>query len=126
MTLQAEDAFGNHESTGGLTVAFALGNGVGSGTFGPVVDHGNGTYTSVLSGAAIGVNTVTATINAQPLTSTAPTINVTQGPLSPSLSTITIAPMSIAAAISTSDDHRGPALDAGGNPFTGRGAPFSC
>ena len=79
VTLVAEDAYGNHQTSGGLTVTFALGNGVGSGTFGPVVDHGDGTYTAAFIGATVGVNTVTATINTLAVTSAAPSITVTPG-----------------------------------------------
>jgi sugar lactone lactonase YvrE len=117
VTLHAEDAFGNDETSGGLTVAFALGNGVGSGAFGSVNDHGNGTYTAVFTGTTIGANTITATISTQAVTSPAPSITVTQGPLSPSLSTISIAPNTIPAGTAATITLT--LVDAGGNPFLG-------
>src|SRR5205807_2018930 len=63
VTLQAKDANGNNETTGGLTVAFGLGMGSGGGTFSGVTDHGDGTYTATFTGVAAGSNTITATIN---------------------------------------------------------------
>src|SRR5205814_2132090 len=46
VTLTARDADGNQETSGGLVIAFGLGAGSSSGTFGPVTDHGDGTYTA--------------------------------------------------------------------------------
>jgi sugar lactone lactonase YvrE len=71
VTLTAEDANGNQETGGGLTVAFSLGTGNGSGTFGAVTDHGNGTYTATFTGTAAGNVTILATINHQPVQATA-------------------------------------------------------
>ena len=74
VTLTAKDAGGNPLTTGGAIVLFSLGAGTAQGTFGTVTDNGNGTYTATFTGTTAGTNTVTATFNAQPLTSTAPTI----------------------------------------------------
>jgi hypothetical protein len=68
VTLTARDAFGNPETTGGLTVAFAL-SGMAGGTFGPVTDHGNGTYSAVFTATSAGMGTVTAKIGGMALTS---------------------------------------------------------
>ena len=84
VTLTAKDANGTALTTGGATVAFALGIGTALGNFGPVTDHGNGTYTATFTGTGAGTNTITATIGGQAVTSTAPTITVTAGrPTSP-------------------------------------------
>jgi hypothetical protein len=50
VTLTTRDAHGIPETTGGLTVAFGLGPGNGGGTFGPVIDDGNGAYTTLFTG----------------------------------------------------------------------------
>jgi hypothetical protein len=76
VTLTARDAFGNQETGGGLTVAFAL-SGSAGGAFGPVTDNRNGTYTVVFTATAAGTGTITATINGQALTSRSPTLTVT-------------------------------------------------
>src|SRR5437868_7090603 len=69
--LQARDASGNVEHSGGLPVAFTLGNGVATGVFGAVSDNGNGTYTATFTaGSAFGSNTVSATIGGLDITST--------------------------------------------------------
>jgi hypothetical protein len=70
--LQAKDALGNNLTSGGLTVTFVLGNGQGQGTFGPVTDNHNGTYTATFTGTMPGTNTIGATISGQAVASTAP------------------------------------------------------
>jgi hypothetical protein len=93
VTLQATDAYGNPEATGGLKVVFALGSKTGGqGTFGAVTDNKNGTYTVAFTGTAAGGNTITATIGGAKVTSTAPAITVVQGPLS-----LAKAPLSVSA-----------------------------
>lgn len=72
VTLTAKDASGNKETSGGLTVVFGLGSGVGQGTFGTVTDNGDGTYAAAFTGTIAGSNTITATINGTAVTSTAP------------------------------------------------------
>ena len=96
VTLTARDAKGNQESSGGLTVVFALGSGSGAGTFSMVTDNHDGTYTAIFSGTAIGTNTITATIGGQAVTSTPPTITVTSS-ASLSLSTVSASPLTIQA-----------------------------
>ncbi len=72
VTLQAKDASGNNESTGGLTVTFGLGAGGATGTFSAVTYIGSGQYTATFTGVAAGSNTVTATINTATVTTTPP------------------------------------------------------
>jgi hypothetical protein len=79
VTLTALDANGNHETSGGLTVTFGLGSGNGSGTFGPVTDHGNGTYTATFTGTVAGNVSILATIDNQP---TQATVTVSIAPAS--------------------------------------------
>lgn len=72
VTLQAVDANGNDLTTGGLTVAFALGTGTATGTFSSVTDNMNGTYTATFTGTTPGTSTITATIGGSAVTSTQP------------------------------------------------------
>jgi YD repeat-containing protein len=91
VTLQAEDSAGNDLTSGGLVVGFGLGQvGGGQGTFTNATDHGDGTYTATFTGTIAGANTITATIDGQPVTTAAPTISVTAGPADPSNSVVTI------------------------------------
>ena len=121
VTLTAKDAFGNAETSGGLTVGFGLGAGNVSGSFGAVTDHGNGTYSATFTaGAAAGSNTVTATIGGQPVTSVLPTLTVTAGPASLVQSTVSIVPGSIASGSAATVTLT--TRDAFGNPETTGGA----
>ena len=95
VTLTARDAAGNQEATGGLAVNFSLGAGSATGTFSPVTDNNNGTYSATFTGVLAGTNTVTATIYTQSVTAAAPTITVTPGVVSLAQSTVSIAPASI-------------------------------
>ncbi len=88
VTLTAVDTSGLPATAGGLSVQFGLGTGSGAGTFSSVSDNGNGTYTAVFTGVTAGSNTITATINGQPVTTQAPTIAVTPGPADLTQSTI--------------------------------------
>jgi adhesin/invasin len=78
VTLQAEDAAGNKLTTGGLSVAFAIGNASGGqGIFiSTVADNEDGTYTATFAAITAGTNTIKARIGGVPVTSTAPTISV--------------------------------------------------
>ena len=94
VTVQVEDAKGNKETAGGLTVAFKLGSTTGArGTFGPVTDNGNGTYTVTFTGTLAGSNTITATIDGKAVTSAAAAIKVVTGPLN-----LGTSPISLSAA----------------------------
>jgi Repeat of unknown function (DUF5650)/Invasin, domain 3/Immunoglobulin I-set domain len=87
VTLTAVAFTGSPEMSGGLGVAFSLGMGSGSGTFGSVTDDLNGMYTAVFTGTTAGSNTITATMNGQPVTATA-SVMVTAGPVSVAQSTL--------------------------------------
>ena len=89
VTLTAIDTSGAPETTGGLNVQFGLGAGDGGGTFSSVTDNGDGKYTAVLTGTVAGNNTITATINGQPVTTQAPTVAVTPGEVNLTQSTMT-------------------------------------
>src|SRR5262249_25967324 len=90
-----KDANGTQLTTGGATVVFSLGNGGGQGTFTNLSDHHDGTYTATFTGTTPGANTITATINTQALTTTAPSITIV-GAADPAHSTVTVSPASIA------------------------------
>ncbi len=120
VTLTARDAAGNQEPAGGLTVAFKA-NGSAGGSFGPVADNNNGTYTATFTaGATPGSATITATIGGPGNTvTTPPPVLVVVGPVSPALSTITASPSTLAprgkATLTLT------ALDANGNQELGGG-----
>ncbi len=86
--LTAISTTGSPETTGGLSVTFGLGDGSASGTFGPVTDNGDATYSAVFTGTIAGNNTITAAINGQPVTTQAPTVAITPGPVDLTRSTI--------------------------------------
>jgi hypothetical protein len=76
ITLQAVDAFGNDETSGGLKVSFKLVSRTGGqGRFGPVTDNHNGTYTVAFTGTLAGTNLIEALIGGVRVTA-APTITV--------------------------------------------------
>ena len=75
-TLTVRDSSDNQLESGGLDVAFGLGGSAPLGTFGPVTDHGDGTYTATFTGQLPGQNAVLATINGQTLTSAPPTVSI--------------------------------------------------
>jgi len=79
VTLIAQDANGTPEPKGGLIVAFHLDGGTAEGTFSAVTDNHDGTYTAIFTATLSGVNTVGATINDQPVTSTPPSVIVRAG-----------------------------------------------
>jgi len=120
ITLQAEDAAGNKETTGGLNVLFALGStSGGQGTIGPVTDNDNGTYTATFTGTIAGSNSITATIDGSAVTSTAPSIKVTPGPFSLANSVVTLSLGSVASGSKSTITLQ--AEDAAGNDETSGG-----
>ena len=120
VTLTAKDANGNQLTIGGSTVVFGLGNGTAQGTFDTVADNGDGTYTSIFTGTAAGTNTITATLDAQAVTTTAPTITVTSTAADPAQSTVDVSPASIASGGTATVTLT--AKDASGNPLTTGGS----
>jgi hypothetical protein len=120
ITLQAEDANGNKETTGGLDVAFTLGStSGGQGTFSSVTDNHNGTYTATFTGTIAGSNTIVATIGGATVTSSAPTITVTPGAASLAKSLVTLSTGSILSGTTTTVTLQ--ARDAAGNDKTSGG-----
>jgi hypothetical protein len=119
VTLTAEDASGNQETSGGLTVSFGLGSGNGSGTFGPVADHGNGLYTATFTATTAGTIAITSTIGGQPVGSTAPIVTVTPGPVNLSQSTLSVSSTGLQVGGATTVTLT--ARDADGNQETGGG-----
>ncbi len=117
IVLQARDADGNNLTTGGSTVKFALGSTTGGlGSFGPVVDNGNGSYTSTFTGSILGVNTITATIDGQAVTSGSPSITVIPGLASAATTIVSVAANSIQSTGTTAVTLQ--ARDANGNNLT--------
>jgi Invasin, domain 3 len=117
VVLQARDAAGNDETKGGLTVAFLLGKaGGGRGTFGPVTDNHNGTYTVTFTGTTAGSNTIVATMDGLRVTSTAPAITVAPGPVSLAKSIVTVSPASMKVGSSITVTLQ--AKDVAGNKLT--------
>ncbi len=82
ITLTTNDASGNPVTTGGLTVAFALGSTSPGGTIGAVTDNQNGTYTATFTAGTIvaGSNTISATIDGLAVTSTPAAYTVPNAP----------------------------------------------
>jgi hypothetical protein len=97
VTLQAWGAAGI-EPAGGLSVVFKLaGTSGGQGTFGPVTDNKNGTYTATFTGTLAGKNTITATINGVAVTSKAQAVTVTPGAIDLARSPVTLSASSVKA-----------------------------
>ena len=68
LTVQAKDANGNDETTGGATVTIT--NQSGTGTIGPVTDNQDGTYSATVTApTATGSGTFVATIDGDPVDS---------------------------------------------------------
>jgi hypothetical protein len=64
VALEARNAAGVVETAGGDVVTFALGNSAGArGYFGPVIDNGNGTYSTTFFPTGAGTNVLIATDN---------------------------------------------------------------
>ncbi len=96
LTFIARDREGNQLTTGGATVAFVKGSGTSDGTISGVIDNGNGTYGAVFTATTAGTaRTLSATVDAVPVTSLAPTIAVTPGAPSPATSTIAASPTTL-------------------------------
>ncbi len=100
IVLQAEDTWGDKETSGGQTnIAFELENSAGGrGTISSVTDNGNGTYTATFIGTVDGSNTIEATIGGSPVTSTA-AIGITGAAVSLAYSTISVQPLLVPAVV---------------------------
>jgi len=122
LTLHAKDAFGNALTTGGSTVAFNVTGGTSTGTIGPALDHGDGTYTAPFTGVLAGTPlTVGATIDGSPVTSQPlPTIAVLAG----AVAQVVVTPAAVAlAALGQTQQFAAVAQDANGNVVPGQ--PFT-
>ena len=122
LTLHAKDAFGNALTTGGSTVSFNVTGGTSTGTIGPAVDQGDGTYTAPFTGVLAGTPlTIGATIDGSPVTSQPlPTIAVLAG----AVAQVVVTPAAVAlAALGQTQQFAAVAQDANGNVVPGQ--PFT-
>lgn len=89
--LTAFDAAGNRLPVGGLTVAFSVGGGTSGGSLSPVTDNADGTYVTTFTATDVGsAVTAAASIDGNPVTGNAPTIEVVAGPISADSSLVTL------------------------------------
>ncbi|MFL5463583.1 MAG: invasin domain 3-containing protein [Gemmatimonadaceae bacterium] len=76
-TLQPRDALNHPLTFGGAAVVFSSQGGSSVGSFRPVVDNQNGTYSADFVGVSLGTPlTISASIDGAPVTSTLPTVQV--------------------------------------------------
>jgi adhesin/invasin len=95
--LDAVDASGRHLVGGGRTVVFGLSGGTSDGTFLPLPDGDDGTYSALFVGATAGtITSLGATIDGAAVTSAAPSLRVVPGPASPSGSQVLVSRDTIA------------------------------
>jgi hypothetical protein len=79
-TLTAKDISNTQLPDGGLSVSFSLSGGTSSGTWSPVTDNLDGTYTATLTGITAGTaSNIHASIGGSTVTSTPPTFTVNFG-----------------------------------------------
>jgi len=119
LTLHAKDAFGNDLTAGGRSVVFSVTGGTSTGTIGPTVDHGDGTYSAPFTGVLAGTaSTIGATIDGTPVTSAPlPTIAVLAG----AVAQVVVAPATAAlAALGQSQQFGAVAHDLNGNVVPGQ------
>lgn len=77
VTLQARNAEGQAITAGGATVVFSVQGGSSTGTFTPVLDHHDGTYSASFIAGSVGTSlTIISQINGAPVTSAQPTVRV--------------------------------------------------
>lgn len=126
VTLTVRDNSGKPLSNGGSTVVFGLGAGTSKGSFGPVTDNHDGTYTALFTADTAGVGgatEVTATIDGYAVTSALPTIDVDAGPVDLGQSTISATPSTVYAGLDvtitvTARDQYGNQQETGGATVT--------
>jgi uncharacterized protein YjdB len=119
LTLHAKDAFGNDLTAGGRSVVFSVTGGTSTGTIGPTVDHGDGTYTARFTGVLAGTaSTIGATIDGTPVTSAPlPTIAVLAG----AVAQVVVTPATAAlAALGQTQQFGAVAQDLNGNAVPGQ------
>ena len=97
LTLTARDAGGNLLA-GLASVAFGHTGGTATGDISAVTDQGDGTYSAIFTGRSSGTaTTLQATIDAEAVTSTLPTMTVTLGPPALSNSTVVVSAAAVGA-----------------------------
>jgi hypothetical protein len=115
ITFTAKDNYGNLLS--GLTVLFSNTGGTSTGTYGNVVDNGNGTYNSSFTGIRAGTPTqIQAQVGSSSIVS-GPLVTVTVGSISSTTSSIIPASYTINAG--SADNIVFTARDANNNPISG-------
>ena len=119
--LQAKDSLGNSLTHGGSNVTFSTGGGGSTASFGPTVDHGNGTYSATVTGVLSGsATTLRALVQGSAVTSSLPTLTVTPGAISASTSVLTVSSPTVTSGSSIIVSLIG--KDAAGNFLTTGGA----
>ena len=96
--LQARDVNGDSLTTGGLTgITFYLtGSGTSSGTFGSVVDSGNGKYYTTFTASSSGTaKSITARTSTDTVKTTLPSVTVNAGTFSTSTSVLSVSATSV-------------------------------
>jgi len=96
--LQARDANGDSLTTGGLTgiTFFLSGSGTSSGTFGSVVDSGNGKYYSTFTASTSGTaRSISARTSTDTVKTTLPTVTVNAGTYSLNTSVLKVSAASV-------------------------------
>ena len=118
LSLHAKDAFGNDVTTGGRSVVFSVTGGTSTGTIGPTVDRGDGTYTAPFTGVLAGTAaTIGATIDGSPVTSQPlPTIAVLAG----AVAQVVVSPATASLTLGLTQQFTAVAQDANGNPVPGQ------
>ncbi len=114
ITVQAKDANGNDEMSGGANVVVST----TVGTVSSVTDNGDGTYSATLTSTQSGTADVSATINGQPITSGDASVTITPVPASGSTSTITADPTTVSDNGTAAATITVQAKDANGNDET--------
>ncbi|WP_413287623.1 invasin domain 3-containing protein [Bdellovibrio sp. HCB337] len=124
VALQAKDAAGNMITSGGSTVVFNRSGGSSTGSFGPVTDNGNGSYTASFTGILAGTaTTIGATANGLNITSTLPTVTVTPGVIAAATSTLSVSSATVASGANITLTLQ--AKDAAGNSLTSGGSAIA-
>ncbi len=126
LTVQAKDANGNDQTTGGSTVTITRQS--GTGTISPVTDNGDGTYTATATApTTTGTGTFVATLDGNPVesgstTQTEATVTYVPGPVDAARSTLTPTSSSITADGTATQLLTVQAKDANGNDQTTGGS----
>jgi adhesin/invasin len=114
ITVQAKDANGSDETSGGANVEVST----TLGTVSSVTDNGDGTYSATLTSTQAGTADVSATINGQAITSGDASLTITPGPASGNTSTITANPTTVSDNGTAAATITVQAEDANGNDET--------